>query len=178
MAIVYMRCRRRAQRGLDESGATLPEMIVTLGIVSVVVGTSVLSLNRTFTDLGTASQGFMNDLRQARQNAVTRGAHYQVSWTTNAYTTQRLQDNDHDGVWHTDSQATPQTANLPTGVSMATTFPTGTSPQAVEFDTRGMVVPQPSATPGVIRVGITKTQRPAGSVRVEIWPSGQVNPAS
>jgi len=171
-------CALGIRRVRDESGTSILEIVVTLGVVILVVGLSALSLNRTFADLGTASQGFINDLRQARLYAVTRGVHYRLSWTSTAYTLIRLQDSDQDGDWDVDGQVDPQTVNLPLGVSMATVGEGGALPQAVEFDTRGMVVPDLDQTLGVVRVAISKTERPSGTVQVEIWPSGQVNPAS
>lgn len=164
------------RRSLGERGSTIPEILVTVGIIGLVLGTSVIGLNASYADLGSSSQTFVNGLRQARMNSVTRGAHFRVSWTSSKLTTRRLQDDDADGTWATDDEFDPFVQNLPAGISIATT-----SPNKVEFDTRGMIVPPSGSSQSVVHVTINGASGPnhsGGTMEVEIWPSGQIELAS
>ncbi len=161
---------------LTERGTSLIEVIVTTGIIGLLLGGSVLGLKSTYNDLGSSSQTFASDVRVARMDAVTRGSHFRVAWTSKSYKTQQLQDDDGNGVWQTDTGVQAQTRYLPGGVTMATA-PGGAAVQNVEFDTRGMVVTPANGSPGVVVVGVKGAPhggRVSGTMDIEIWPSGQI----
>jgi type II secretory pathway pseudopilin PulG len=164
-----------SRSGTDERGTTILEVLISVGIILIALGGSVLGLNRTFADLTSAGQTFANDLRLARMNAVTRGAHYRVSWGDTSYRTERLIDLDGNGIWELDPQAPPVLRRLPAGISLGNL---GADGNAFEFDTRGMVVPPSSATPDVVALAVGETGNPALAIRIEVWPSGQVYLAS
>lgn len=161
---------------LNRRGTSLIEILAATGIVGILLGGSVLGLNATFNDLSSSSQQFAGDVRLARMNAVTRGAHYRVVWSGKSYKTERLVDSDGDGVWATDLAVPPQTRKLPAGITLAgSAGAQGT--QFVEFDTRGMVVTPTNESPAIVLVGISKAapgSRNSGKVDIEIWPSGQI----
>lgn len=161
---------------LDERGTSLLEVIVTTGIIGLLLGGSVLGIKSTYNDLGNSSQTFASDVRLARMDAVTRGVHFRVAWDDRSYRTERLEDLDGNGVWETDIHAQPQTRALPAGITIATASG-DQSRQAVEFDTRGMVVAPLDGSPDLVVVGITAAPhggRIDGIIDIEIWPSGQI----
>lgn len=164
----------RRRSGWSTRGTSLPELIVTVGIISVVLGGSVLGLNRTYLDLGSAAQDFMNDVRETRMKAVTRGSHYKISWSSGAYTIRKLQDNDGNGIWATDDTVVAEVHSLTAGVTMTTL----SGPTTVEFDTRGVLVKPTTGTLTVTKVKMVEVQasnRGAGPKTIEIWPSGQID---
>ncbi len=161
---------------LNQRGTSLIEVIVTTGIIGLLLGGTVLGLKSTYSDLGSSSQGFASDVRQARMEAVTRGFHFRIAWTGKSYKTQQLQDNDGNGVWQTDTTVLAKTRQMPKGITMATSSG-GAAVQNVEFDTRGMVVTPVNGTAQVVKVGVKgakKGGRVNGTMDIEIWPSGQV----
>lgn len=155
------------------------DLVVSLGITSLLLGVSVLTLRGTFTDLRSSAQSVTAEIRKARMYAVTRGAHYRMSLAGDWYKTERLQDNNNDGIWQVDTSypAAPQ-QNLPGGISMtANTGNTSSGTPVIEFDSRGMVVPQSGSTvPNLMT--ITVVGQPGdtmiGTLYVYVWPSGQV----
>jgi Tfp pilus assembly protein FimT len=170
---------RQARPGSDERGTTIPEVLVTVSVIALALSGSVLALNSTFEDRRTASQAFVNDLRMARMNAVTRGAHYRVTWTGDVYTIERLQDENGDGIWQSDDESVPQTRELSGGISISTSSSESTAPDepGVEFDTRGMVVDSDGELRDVVHVAISEAAdgtTGGGTSHIEVWPSGQV----
>jgi Tfp pilus assembly protein FimT len=158
----------------------VPEVLVSVSMIALVLSGSVLALNGTYEDRRTASQTFVNDLRMARMNAVTRGAHYRVEWTGDTYTIERLQDDDGNGTWQADSDSAPQTRELDGGITISTSSTGGTTAPAepsIEFDTRGMVVDEDGELRDVVRVTLSEESYGAhggGTSDIEVWPSGQV----
>jgi type II secretory pathway pseudopilin PulG len=167
----------RARLGHD--GTTMLEVLVTASVIAIALSGSVLALNSMFEVRRTAAQMFVNDLRTARMNAVTRGAHYRVTWSGETYVIERLQDTDGDGIWQTDVEATPQARELSGGVSIQTVSDAAaTAGPSVEFDTRGMVTASDgSEQEDVVEVALSEAadgHSPRGTSHVEVWPSGQI----
>jgi len=160
----------------NQRGTSLVEILAATGIVGILLGGAVLGLNATFNDLSSSSQQFAGDVRLARMDAITRGAHFRVVWSGTSYKTERLADADGDGKWTKDLSAPSQTRKLPAGIKLASS--TGTQgAQFVEFDTRGMIVTPENESPDIVSVGISKaapSSRNSGTVGIEIWPSGQI----
>jgi hypothetical protein len=155
------------------------DLVVSMGITSLLLATSVISLRSNFTDLGVAAQTVTSELRKTRMNAQTRGAHYRMTLASGWFKSERLQDTDNDGVWQVDTGYPSLQRNFEGGVSMVanTGNVVGTAP-VVEFDTRGMIVPQAGSTvPNIVTVtinGSTDTNAMHGTLYVYLWPSGQV----
>lgn len=158
------------------------DLVVSLGVTSVLLGLSVMSLRGTYTDLGLAAQNVAAELRKARMYAITRGAHYRMTLATGWHKTERLQDNDNDGVWQVDTTYPSTQQDFKGGVTMVAN--TGNSvggdsgSPVIEFDTRGMVVPKAgTSVPSIMTVtinGATSANAMKGTLYVYVWPSGQV----
>lgn len=186
MTFTPTRCRDgRSRRGRmpGNGGGIMLDVLISLGITLILLGVCVTGLRQNFTNLPVAAQAVANDLRKARMYAITRGAHYRMTLASNWYKSERLQDNDNDGVWQIDTGYTSRQQDFKGGVTMVantgntTGSGSGTS-SVVEFDTRGMVVPQAGSTvPSIMTVTINgnnavNTMR--GTLYVYVWPSGQV----
>jgi len=71
---------------------SLVELLVVIGILAVLVMVTRTGLNRSALNLPAATQNLVGDLRIARANAASRGAHFRVTLSASSYTMQRLQD--------------------------------------------------------------------------------------
>lgn len=156
----------RSQRGMS-----MIELIVTIGILSLLMAFSLPNINSGVLNLPLVSQTLVGDIRMARANATTRGVHYRVSIESSSYTIQRLQDEDEDDVWEPDGAFPTQTVELPTGLSI--TFSSGEG-AIVEFTTRGLLVEQEDGTPAEIVTLTVVDSIHDESKSLEVWPSGQV----
>jgi hypothetical protein len=127
-------------------------------------------LNARFLDLSTAQQNLINDLRKARLMATRQGVHYRVVFADGAYRIERMRESTgSEGLWLVDALAEPQRIELPSQVSVGVA---GGGSTAVEFDSRGMVVPPEDAGGEVFTVTLSEGE--SATARVEIWPSGQI----
>ena len=168
-------------RGLfSNAGATLFELLVTVSVIGVLLGVSVLGIRGTYFDFATSKQRVVNDLRLTRSNANTKGAHFRVLFGSGSYFIERLQDEDGDGVWDSDPELEPQEINLPDGVGVTLSLfgGGGTDASAVEFDTRGMVVPPDGKMVADLTEIIIRDLKTGEAVVVQVWPSGQVQLSS
>ena len=146
-----------------EKGLTVIEMIVTLGIIGILTGVAVSSFGSKTLALSSATEDLLGALRVARANATGRGVHFRVTVNANSYSIQRLQDPDEDGNWTPDGAA--QQVDLPNPAYIGTGAGT-----AIEFDTRGLLVPPPA---GVITIQIVNPDN-GGTKEIQVWPSGQI----
>src|SRR5262249_289381 len=101
-------CTLHAQRGFS-----LIELLVVIGIFGIVVTIALHQIKDGELDLSTATQNLVGELRIARANATSRGAHYRVTISSESYSVQRLQDDDGDGVWQ--PTGSPQNMKFPNG---------------------------------------------------------------
>ncbi len=154
----------------SQVGSTLVELMVTVGIVTGVLGVGVLSLDRGYMNLPMAQQGLVNDLRRARMEATLKGAHYRFETASSHYVITRLSDSDGDGVWEVNQEFNPKTIDLPAGFSVAVSA--GGASSFAEFDGRGLLVPEDDGSVSIVTVTITGGSGKSGAVK--IWPSGQV----
>jgi prepilin-type N-terminal cleavage/methylation domain-containing protein len=153
----------------SQRGMSLVEMLVVLGIVAVLIAVIIPRLNKSNLNLPVVEQTLVADIRMARANAASRGAHYKVSVSASTYSVQRLQDDDEDGVWEPDGGFPTYTVNLPEGIAISE----GAGSE-IEFTTRGLLTSNPDGTPAaVISVTILDSIH-SRTKTVEIWPSGQV----
>lgn len=171
-----MRATNKRNRTLrNQTGSTLAEVLVTIGIVTGLMGVGVLSLNRGYLNLATARQNLVNDLRRARMQATLKGAHYKFESTGNQYTITRLADGDGDGDWEVDPDFQPKTVALPAGFSVVTFGGATGSAGIAEFDGRGLLVPDETGSLSIISVTVSDSSGQAETL--QIWPSGQVESA-
>jgi Tfp pilus assembly protein FimT len=165
-----------------EVGSTMVDLMVSVGITSLLLGVSVITLKGSFTDLSSSAQTLAGDIRRARMYAVTRGAHYRMTFASTWFKSERLQDNDNDGVWQVDTNHSSPQRNLQGGITMAANTGNSTGSGAgatpvIEFDSRGMVVPKAGTTvPGIMTIAVQGDAGDSmvGTLYVYVWPSGQV----
>ena len=153
----------------SQRGVSIIELLVAIGIASVVMALALPRLNQSALNLPIAEQNLIADIRMARASATTRGARFQVSLSAESYSIQRLQDDDNDGVWEPDSGFSAQTVELPAGITV-----TVGADAEIEFTTRGLLADQSDGTPAPI-VEISLHDSYEGETRMmEVWPSGQI----
>lgn len=154
----------------SQVGSSLVELMVTVGIVTGIMGVGVLSLDRGYMNLPMAQEALVNDLRRARMQATLKGAHFRFETASSHYVITRLSDSDGDGEWEENQEFPPKTIDLPPGFSVAVSA--GGSSSFAEFDGRGLLVPEDDGSLSVVTVTITGEAGKSGAV--QIWPSGQV----
>lgn len=159
------RNRQRTATIFSQTGSSIAELVVTVGIIASVMGTGVLSIERDYLDLATAKQNLVTDLRRARMQATLKGAHFRFEAEGNSYAISRLADADGDGVWEVDEEFTPKTVDLPAGVTIAAPLP-------AEFDGRGLLVPDGNGYTGIVTLYMSDGE--GSSKIIQVWPSGQV----
>ncbi len=156
----------------SQRGMSMIELLVTMGIVALMTALAIPKLNKSMLNLPVAVQTLLADLRMARANAVSRGAHYRVSLTPSSYSVQCLQDDDGDGVWQPDGRYPTQTVPLPKGISLSFAHE---SSKAIEFTTRGLLADQEDGSPAeIVTIHCSDAQKSDETQTIEVWPSGQV----
>jgi prepilin-type N-terminal cleavage/methylation domain-containing protein len=152
-----------------ERGMTLMELLVVIGIISVLAAIAIPQVNSSIINLSSAKDNLLADIRLARGNATGRGAHFRVTLGSDSYVTQRLQDGDNNGIWDPDGAFPAQTIQLPSLITI-----TNGVGGRIEFDTRGLLIPQPDGTPPpVIEIALTDS-KDNRIVAMSVFPSGQV----
>ncbi len=161
---------RRGRVVGSQLGSSLAEVLVTIGMVTSLMGVGILSLDRGYLNLTTAKQNLVNDLRRARMQATLKGAHFRFEVAGDKYVISRLTDADGDGEWELDPTFVAKTVKLPKGFSINTSA-TGVA-VAAEFDGRGLLVPQQDGSLSIITVTVGDGNGKYETL--QIWPSGQV----
>ena len=152
-----------------ESGMTLTELLVTIGILSLLTAIAIPHVNSSIINLSSARDYLLADIRLARGNATGRGAHFRVTLSSDSYVTQRLQDGDGDGIWEPNGAFPSQTVELPSTITI-----TEGAGEEIEFDTRGLLIPQPDGTPPPVIEIALKDSKDERTVEIFVVPSGQV----
>ena len=151
-------------------GMSLVELLVTLGIVAVVGAVALPRINSGTLNAKVTAQNLLGDIRMARANATTRGAHFRVTLESTSYTVERLQDDDGDGDWEPGAGLQKRTVDLPSGISLSINNGDG----IIEFTTRGLIATLADGTPPEIE-DVTLNDSVHGKTRhIQVWPSGQV----
>jgi len=153
----------------SQRGVSLVELIVMLGMISVLVAVMIPRLNKSNLNLPLVEQTLVADIRMARANATSKGVHYQVSLSSSSYSVQRLQDDDGDNVWEPDNEFPTQTVELPYGVAI-----TEGSDATLEFTTRGLLADDSDGTPASVVTVTVHDSDHSQTKTIEVWPSGQV----
>lgn len=153
----------------NQRGASLTEVMVTIGIVTSILGVGILSLDRGYLNLTTAKQGLINDLRRARMQATLKGTHFRFEAMGSKYSIARLTKNG-NGSWVVDPAFPAKVVDLPKGFSLAVT--SGGATPIAEFDGRGLLVPTGNGPASIINLAVSDGSGKYESI--QIWPSGQV----
>lgn len=154
----------------NERGMSLVELLVALGIVAIAGAMTLPRINSGTFNATVTAQNLLGDIRMARANATTRGAHFRVTLDSSSYTVERLQDDDGDGEWLPDSNFPARTVDLPSGISLSIDNGDG----IIEFTTRGLIATLTDGTPPEIEE-VTLNDSVHGKTRhIQVWPSGQV----
>lgn len=157
----------------SERGTSLAEVLVTIGIVTTILGVGILGLNRGYLNLTAAKQNLVNDLRQARMQATLKGTHFRFEAMGNKYSIQRLAKSETNGAWSLDPSFAPKVVDLPPGFTI--TVNSASPAPIAEFDGRGLLVPFSTGSPGIVTVVIIDSK--GKTEQIQIWPSGQVEDA-
>ena len=141
------------------------------GIIGLLFALLIPMLGRQELVLPHVKQNLVEHLRFTRAGAVSRGAHFRVSFQDHAYAIEQLQDSDGDGIWMPDAALPVWRIVLPTTVVIeAKEIPT------VEFDSQGLVASGQNQYDGLITIHMHDI-RSGHSATIQILPSGQVQEA-
>ena len=152
-----------------QRGISLMEVLVTLAFVGLLSALPLANLNRSGLKLADTLDELASNIRLARANAISRSAHYLVTFNSYSYSVQRLQDQDGDDVWEPDAAFATQEFELPTGITISD----GAGAQ-LEFTTRGLLAPLPDGTPANVVTIRLNSSGESQSKAIDVWPSGQV----
>ena len=153
-------------RSIRESGYSVIEVLVAVGLLVVVLGIALPQYRAERLHIVTAQRVVIANLRLARATAINESSHTQVNLpsATQMRVAPMVENPAGSGSWQVDlSRAL--TIALPT----ATQFASGMVGAVVEFNSRGFVVNLTAP----LRI---QTEDSFGATRsLQVWPSGQVN---
>jgi hypothetical protein len=152
------------QRLACAAGTTIVELMMTVVLIGVLVGTTLPHLDTRRESINRAARSIVGDLRFARARAITSGTHYAFDLVdSRTYRVQRMRN---DGTtWVADS--TLREVNLPENLEL-----TLDGASILEFNTRGMMI----STSLAPTLSLHDTKFDAGRT-LSIWPSGQIQHA-
>ena len=152
----------------DDQKSRWIDVAIVGGIIGLLLVLLVPMLGKQELVLPNVKQSLVEHLRFTRAGAVSRGAHFRVSFQDHAYVIEQLQDNDRDGLWTTDAALPTWRITLPT-----TVFIEAEGIQAVEFDSRGLVTSGQTQHDKMITIHMRDIQN-GRSATIQVLPSGQV----
>jgi type II secretory pathway pseudopilin PulG len=152
-----------------DTGLSVIELLVAIALIGVMGALAIPRLNQSVLNLSSTTQNLVGNIRMARANAVSRGAHYRITLSANSYSIERL-SLDADGNWVPDPGYSSEDWDLPSGISLNVTSGDG----IIEFDTRGLIVPPPDEEASEIEQVTIHDSLDGDNKYLEIWPSGQV----
>lgn len=147
------------------------DVAVAGGMIALLLALLIPALGRREIVLPHVKQSLMEHLRFTQAGALSRGAHFRVTFQDHAYTIQQLQDSNGDGIWTTNATlpmwriALPKTVTIEAGAA-----------QAVEFDSRGFLTNGPRQQDGKIIIRMRDVEN-GRSETIHLLPSGQVQEA-
>ena len=147
------------------------DIAVAGGMIALLLALLIPTLGRREIILPHVKRSLMEHLRFTQAGALSRGAHFRVTFQDHAYTIQQLQDNDGDGVWTTGAAlpvwriALPETVTIEAG-----------SARAVEFNSRGLLTSGQHQLGEEILIRVHDV-RNGRSETIHLLPSGQVQEA-
>jgi len=163
------------KRGESETGVSpqqkqspWTDVAVAGGIVALLFALLIPTLGSQEIVLPHVKRNLMEHLRLSQAGALSRGAHFRVTFQTNAYAIEQLQDKDGDGVWTTDAALPVWQIALPTTVTIEA--------GVVEFDNHGFLTGGKNAQDEKITIRVRDTQN-GRSEMIHLLPSGQVQEA-
>lgn len=152
----------------DDKKSRWIDAAIVGGIIGLLLALLVPMLGKQEFVLPHVKQSLVEHLRFTRAGAVSRGAHFRVSFQDHAYIIEQLQDSDGDGVWTTDTNLPTWRITLPPSVVIETE-----ESRIVEFDNRGLVTSGQTRPDTMITILMRDTQN-GQSATIQLLPSGQV----
>lgn len=152
------------QRLACSTGHTVMELMMTVTIVGVLLGTALPHIDTRRESINGAVSSVIGDLRFTRARAITSGRHYAFELVdSRTYRVERMRDAGTS--WDTDSVAREVT--LPEHLELILEGAT-----VLEFNTRGMMIS--ADAPPTLTLNDKKF---GASHALSIWPSGQIQRA-
>jgi len=146
----------------NQVGYSLIELLIGVAIFGILAAAGLPQMDTRRQDISTSTKQIIADYRWARTRAITSGAHFAVTWTSNkSYEVQRMKQAA-DGTWGADDVV--KRVELPSHLGTAWFWPA-----THEFNTRGMMV----TTTYTMWQMIWDSKFNSYHL-VSVWPSGQV----
>jgi prepilin-type N-terminal cleavage/methylation domain-containing protein len=153
---------------IEARGFSLVELVVVVGILSLILVSAISRLNSGYRSADSAAAELVANLRLCRAKAVSSGYHYQLGVTgPSSYSVNRMLPPTSGSDWTVDGGTPTLTVTLPGNVR----FTDGTG--RYEFNTRGVMVVRAGET--FVPTKILNDSALNNSVFVQVWTSGQVN---
>ena len=119
------------------------ELLVLMAIVALTGASALPTMNSGKMNAALSAETLLGDIRMARANATTRGAHFRITLGGSSYSVERLQDDDNDGEWLPDANFTKRTVDFHSSLSLTVDQGDG----IIEFTTRGLIAAMADGTP-------------------------------